>query len=375
MKFLTPQRRIGLDIGSTTIKLVELSLKKKEERLKLLDKIELADEFALMKFEDIKENRVTQTLRSLIEKHKLSNCLVNATLPANACLIRRVPTAKSCPEAAIVTQIRDDVKDCIDGPIENMRVVYQREQTPEDKEQESVLACLVPESIVEKYQKMIEHSKLRLSVLDVDAFGVYNALYRFFGGIPPKVVSALHVGSQYSICCITAPGKHPFFHTIHQGGNDLTHQLMEEGGLGFSKSEAVKKRMFHPDRTGLPAFQKSDLKRIFDDYAQKLLHEIKQVFLYFQSKEGVTKIDLIMLSGGGAQITLFIDSVRNALKIETVAWNPLEMFEGSDHVNGQKKSGQLFTPAIGTLLRGGSTGHSLMTMLNNSVRVHAGHDI
>lgn len=358
MNLFARKFRVGVDLGSTHIKIAGVRYKQRKYELEFFDVIDLAHEFSLSDRDRINDEIYIKSLQKLVEKYRLRNSWVHATLPADKALIQNLIFPISISDAEITAKIEEEFQQLTTEQISDMQIVFQKMHNKSPNEgdnQLSVLACGLPFTVKEKYLRILRDSRLNVSVLALDAFSIYNAIHHYCGDLLAKPISVVHIGADYSICLQAAHGKNPFFKIIKIGGNYLTERLMEESRLNFFKAEAFKKRMYRPEKTRMDAYQKSNLSEIFSGFANRLIPEVKRSILHFQSKEGLAEMDKLFLSGGGAQIDLIKEAFSEKLHIPTQIWNPLEMFDQDNlqtYAEAQLKQGSLLTPTIGTLLRG-----------------------
>ena len=348
--------RIAVDLGTTYIKVIGIEKKKKSFFLRFYEIIDLVDHYSIKSVEDINDEVYIDQLKSLVEKYHLKNCTVSATLPSNLATIQTLKLNPDQGQEEIVEKIQSELSQVTIQPLEELHIAcFQLDEQFQMDDRIKLLSCALPKEIVTKYQHILQASGLKPEILDLDAFGLYNAFY-FFVRKPLTVpVTLVQIGSQYAICLIMLPSKNPFFYIIHQGGNDITTGIMEDLCLPFSKADLYKRRMYQPKWMNKSAYQKSNLCEIYSNFSNKLIDEVKKCMRHFQSIEGVTEMNNIFLTGGGANLAFLVDSFNEQLACKTKIWNPLDYFHSqSNGVNGSTSnpSGLHLTPEIGTLLRG-----------------------
>jgi len=352
--------RVCVDLGSTDIKIAGISKNGKAFNLLFYDVIDLITEYSLESFSEISDDHYIEQLRKLVSKYRLENVKVSATLPANSAIIHNLKLNPAQTESELIETIHEELSQFGSQKIEEMHIACHEmdennDENNSEEQQLSLLACAVPNSVLERYRRILQESRLKASVLDLDALGVYNAFYFFHSKKISVPVTILQIGSQYTVCLVMFPGKTPFFYVIKLGGNTITIRIMEELCLSFFKADKLKRRIFRPKWTNTEAFQKLTLSEILSEFTDNLISEVKRCLQHYQSCEGVAEIGKIYLTGGAAKMDLLVGLFFQKLKIETELWNPLNFFQQtSAQQNEQNRQllGIHLTPTIGTLLRG-----------------------
>lgn len=345
-----------MDLGSTNIKIAGIRKKGDVFQLEFYDVIDLIKEYSLSSLSEINDDLYIEQLRNLVSKYHLRNADANATLPANCAIIHNLKLSLSEIESDITEIILQELRQASLEQIDEMQIACQQLDEPHGPEDQiSLLVCAVPNSVVERYLKILTDCGFKVSVLDLDAMGVYNAFYFFLNKKLSFPVTAVNIGSQYTICIIMQPGKTPFFYVIKLGDNNITSKIMEELCLTLSKAEILKRRIYRPKWTNSGAYHKSSLSEILAEFANNIVFEVKRCLRHYQSREGVAEIGKIYLTGGGAKTDLLVNLFHEKLNIRTELWNPLNFFKiTSPQQDEQIRQllGIQLTPTIGTLLRG-----------------------
>ena len=348
--------RVGVDLGSTNIKIAGIGQKGQAFQLLFYDVIDLIKEYSLESFSEINDEHYIEQLRKLVTKYHLINAKVSATLPANSAIIHNLKLNPDQTESEIIETIHAELRQFGLEKIEEMHIAcHEMDENNSEEQQLSLLACAIPNSVLERYRRILEEGRLKASVLDLDALGVYNAFNFFHGKKISVPTTVLQIGSQYTVCLIMLPGKTPFFYVIKLGGNTITNKIMEELCLSFFKADKLKRRIFRPKWTNTEAFQKLTLSEILSEFADNLISEVKRCLQHYQSCEDVAEIGKIYLTGGAAKMDLLVSLFYQKLKIETELWNPLNFFKKTSAQQDEQNRQLLgihLTPTIGTLLRG-----------------------
>lgn len=356
MKNLLPGKfRVCLDLGSTHIKIAGVKCQGQTYQLLFYEVVDLVKNYSIGALDQIDDERYIEELEILVHKYHLKNRKVYATLPAKEAIIHRLKLNVSGNEENLSEIILKEFEKLSVEPVADLKIACQYFTEGEEPNRISLLACGIPQAVVDRYERILRRCKLRVSVLDLDVIGVYNAFYFFCKSVASLPVTLVHIGAQSTVCIFMHPTKTPFFHVIKLGGATLTIRIAQEHGIKYCKAEELKRRMYQSKWMSTPSYQHSILNEIMVDFANELTSEVKRCLRHYQSNEGFGAIKQIYLSGGGARMAFISKLLRDHLAVECKIWNPLEYFVNQSPEQGddmRRKMGVYLTPAIGTLLRG-----------------------
>lgn len=356
MRLFSEKLRVGLDLGSTHIKLVGLRLRDQDFNLEFAEVVDLVREYSLESFHDITEAHYVEQLRKLVAKHDLKNAKVAAVLPSSSAIIQILKVGLSQTDSEMAEKIQNELRRVSSDNLDEMQITcHELDESESEDDEVPLLVCAVATAVVERFKRIIHESGLNATVLDLDALAVYNAFYYFSNKLSCGPTTMLQIGSQFSICVILLPGKNPFFHVIKLAGNDITKQVMAKTKSTFSEAESIKLGGNHSEWSDIGYFQDLALQKIHSEFSAILLSEVKKCIRHIQSHEDIIEFERVYLTGGGAQIDSLIDFFQESLHIDTEIWNPINQLLKDDNNNGetnQFQSGIYLAPAVGTALRG-----------------------
>lgn len=324
-------RPAGIDIGASSIKLIELQEKK--------GKIELLNCAA----NPVSGNDIKTSLRDLLSISKITSKRVNVSLSGPSVIVRYIemPAMKKEElrsaikfegEKYIPFNVNEAIMDCavlnksISGNATRVLLVAARE--------DRVKEC------VETFKEL----GLDISAIDVDSVAMLNAFQRL--GLEAKQESAyamINIGARFSNINIVAK-EYPYFtRDVIWGGVDVTNRIKESLGLNAVEAEALK----HD-----PGGRKADVGAAVAPALEKFISEIRMSFDYFETQFG-KGVDRVYLSGGTAYLFNIVDFLKDNLGIDALLWNP---FDGIDMPEGPvdkelKNSPARFAVAMGLALR------------------------
>lgn len=341
MALLSKKLRIGIELGTSKIKLVGLRKKGQLFDLEFFEVVDMLKKYALPPFEGIPEECYIEQLQALAAKYKLKNMDVSVVLPASSAIMQILNISADQSESELLDKIRGELKQVTDQNLDDMRIAcHELEDKDSADGKIPLLVCAIPNEVVARYKRIISEAGLKENVFDLDALGVYNAFYYFYEtNFGPTTI--VQIDDQVSICLIIVPYKSPFFRVINLGAEHLDN--------GKANSENSQQGDFK--WTDLELFQNLSGKKVAPGVYDNFASEVKKCIRHIQAHEGISDFERIYLTGVGPDLPELADTIQKSLKIETKMWNPVLQFaNGSEQT--KKNEGVHLASVIGTALRG-----------------------
>lgn len=350
--------KVGLDIGSHTIKVVGL---RETRELAFCHLEDLVERYQVKKREDIVDEMHIETLRDLVRQFSLKNKGINCVVYPDTAIIRCLELPK-LPADDLKNAIKWEMMDILSDDIEAFEIDYQllTDATISDGRCK-VLVGAMPRSEIERYLKILSEAGLKVQTLDLKATAVHNAFQVLVPPANSQVRGVISIGARHTTCIVTQVGKPPFFHTSPIGGDDISNALMDEWHLSFTRADFVKKHygkdqiISHIDLVllGLQehfAKMQSRIRSVLESF----ISEIDRSLKHFQACEKITTIDHLYLTGGGAKLKNLDKILMNRLRIPTLFWNPLDSDYFVDSLMAEAVKNQIgahMAGSIGAALR------------------------
>ena len=340
----TPKARtsLGLDIGSSTVKIIELT---GDGDTLCLSKVGVA--------EIIGKNRdsvVTAVKKASAEANivpKAFGTKVAIGLSGQSVIVRYIRVPKMSEED-LSTSLKYEAAKHIPFEINDVVLDFQvLDNTQNDTNTMEVLLVAVKKDLVNQRLELLKACKLEPVVIDVDSFAIINAFEHALSSVFKKkdnVISLINIGAQMTNISILDSGISKLTRDINIGGKDFSEAISEDSGVDIKEAEEMKK-------------SKKESQKIIEpikSIAAKLVDEIRMSFDYYESQVPDKNIADIYLSGGSSQIFVISDIMHEKIGVETHIWNVIDNLKISDEINAEKIKGlyPFLTVAVGLALRG-----------------------
>ncbi len=316
MLFRKKDHLVGLDIGSSFIKVAELKISKKGNSLKKFG-VAPVPSGAIVEGRIIDMEGVANIIRTLFKSQKIKEKNVAISTGGHSVVIKTITTAK-VPEKELHTTIHSEAEQYIPYDIDDVNIDYQILGESEfSLDQMNVLLVAVKKDLVAEYIDLLSLAGLTPKIIDVDTFALQN-IYEVLPGSDPETVTLLvDVGASKTSLNILK-GNISLMMRDNVSGTD---QIIEElsGQLDLSIEEAENMVSGNNDQKN-----SKTLTEISQRIVNTWCSEICEVVYTFQSSSNENKVEKIVLSGGGGFVEGFSDNLKSELNVDVVAINPFE---------------------------------------------------
>lgn len=306
-----PKRLIGLDLGSRSVKLVELSGTSPDFELESIA-------FAAVEGDD-PGAAYEQAIRSVLETGGVCTKRVATSVCGSHVAVRSFRFPKLSPaelEGAVFYEGSQVIAFDIDDAYVDHTVLVP---PSDDDETTEVLFVAVRKENVDARTKLMEGSGLDPRIVSVDALVLLEALLLEEG--LPETVAVIDIGSRSSSIGVTKRGGAPFVRDIEIAGSSFTEAIASSLGISMVEAESVKLS----DSRRLPA-----IVGAIEDATRRLVAEVRRSIVYYQTREHGSNVDAIFICGGCSQLPGLPESIAEATGVSVKRWSPLSRVEMSD---------------------------------------------
>jgi type IV pilus assembly protein PilM len=299
------KRLVGLDIGSTSVKLVELSGGSPPFDLQTIALVSVNDS----ETEDSYERAVSL----ILETNTISTPRVATSVSGQHVAVRDLRFPKLAPN-----EIRGAVwyegGQVIAFDINDAYVDYTVTCTTEGEEEgTNVLFAAASRPEVDFKSRIIERSGLKPRIIGVDMLVLLDAL--LMRGDLPETIALLHVGARGTGVGVARGNTTPFVRDLDIGGDSYTKTIAET--LGISTSEAETAKIAEAGRD-------QEIQGIIASVTSHLVGELTRSIVYYQTRGHGSKIQKLFLCGGSSRMPGLSEAISNALEIPVEHWSPID---------------------------------------------------
>ncbi|MFC1704122.1 type IV pilus assembly protein PilM [Candidatus Omnitrophota bacterium] len=331
-----PESRIGLDIGSSSIKLVEIHRSKDALRIKKTIS------------KDVGNRQIPSVIKELFSEYKKESRQVSISLSGHGVVTRCIQMPKM-PLPEVNQALSFEAEKYIPFSISEVILDCCILEKQPSEEKMLVLFAAAKKTMVDKKIQQVKEAGLEISLIDIDAIAFTNSFNQALAEVANAhskkggSIALLNIGSSFCSLNILQGGLPRFMRDIFVGGKDISKRIGNMLGIGFEEAEKIKLNpKQHAEQTNEAA------ESIFSNLA----NEVRLSFDYYET-QGNPPITALYLSGGGAYFDGTADFFKQNLSIETELWNPFTNLDILPEVNRDELDMQpgRFAIATGLALR------------------------
>jgi type IV pilus assembly protein PilM len=312
---------VGLDIGSSGIKLIELKERGKGEyQLARLGFEPLSPE-AIVDGSIMDSSLVVEAINRLNEQTGTKNPNYATSLSGHSVIIKKIQVP-AVSEEELSESIRWEAEQYIPFDINDVRLDYMvLNENAASREALDVLLVAVKRDKVNDYVSVVSQSGKAAAIVDVDAFAVQNAYELNYGTNAAKTIALVNMGASVTNVNILARGVTVFWRDLSFAGNQFTESLQREFNLSFEQAEQLKRG------GNVERFSANDARGILDQVSTEMASEIQKTFDFYAATSSEGPVEEIVLSGGCSLTANLEQVLRERLGVPTEVMNPLRRIQ------------------------------------------------
>ena len=318
---------LGLDISSTTVKLLELSHTGERFRVESYAVSSLpADAVIEKNINDVEG--VANAIRNVVNQSKTKLRTVSACVAGSSVITKVIDMPSGLSEDDMETQLTLEADQYIPYPLEEVAIDFEVQgPSLEGEGQVEVLLAACRRETIESRVEAIESAELTTKIMDVEAY----AMERAFGLIQHQLnidddntVAVVDIGATMTTLSVLTNG-----HTIYTreqlfGGKQLTDEIMRRYGLPVEEAGLAKKQ------GGLPDDYEPEVLEPFKD---AVVQQVARSLQFFFSSSQYNDVDYIVLAGGVSSMEGLDEMVQDKLGTPATVANPFAEMAISSKVN------------------------------------------
>jgi type IV pilus assembly protein PilM len=329
--FLNRSRQVvGLDIGSSKIKTVELRpLRKGGFELQSLGIEELSPD-CIVDGVIISKLPVSDAISRIFTQQGIKNRRVATSISGHSVIVKKISLPVQSDED-LAESIRWEAEQYIPFDIADVNLDYQVLGENATSGSLDVLLVAVKKEKITDHTSVITMAGKTPVVVDVDAFALQNAYEMNYESTARTTVALLDIGASIMTINILSGTDFLFTRDVGVGGHQYTDFIQKEFNLSFSQAESLK----HGET--IEGIDPGEARHVVESVTEIICLEIQKTFDFFKSTTTVDHIDRMLVSGGAAHTPGLIETLSRKFEI------PAEKFNSFQNITFDPKR---FSPTI-----------------------------
>jgi type IV pilus assembly protein PilM len=346
---------LGIDIGSSSIKVVQLKKKGGKAVLETYGVLSLGP-YGKADIGSVTNLQAEDVAHALLDVIKESNVTTNSAviaIPSLSSLIFTLSLPSTITESQLAKIVPIEARKYIPVPISEVTLDWfmipqEAESFESDDANKNpvqpkieVLVVAIHNDTLSRYQDILKKTDLHSDSFEMEIFS--NIRSSFNHDLAPVLL--IDFGASKTKVSIVEAGIVRVFHVVNRGSQDITKNISQSMSISFEEAEKLKRSV------GLDARidpKVENITRLSVDY---IFQDINSVVLAYEKKYNKS-ISKVILVGGGSLLRGLVESAKENFKTEVVYSNPFSKTEAPAFLGPILEiSGPEFAVAVGLALR------------------------
>jgi len=336
---------VGLDIGSSSIKAVELTRSKGQIGVTNIGFEPLASDIVVDSM-IVDSGSVSSAISKIFTENTMKSKLVATSVSGHSVIVKKI-SIPTMSEQELAEHINTEAAQHIPFDISDVNIDFQILSEDLSGPQMEVLLVAVKKDKILNYTNVLSLAGKSPAIVDIDAFALQNCYEYNYDPAPGTTVALLNLGASVMNINIVKGATPLFTRDVSVGGNQYTDSLQKELDLSFDDAESLKLGR----QVGTVS---ADAKGpILQQVTEIIVLEIQKTFDFFRATAPGEHIERIYLAGGSSKVPGLIEALRQEFSIPVELLNPfqrVQLPQGESAALVDQNAGQLAV-AVGLALR------------------------
>ena len=340
----TPESVVGIDIGSSSIKVVEIAQTEKALMLRTYGELQLgpyADK-PLGESMSLEPQRLTEALVDVIRESGVKVTDGVLAIPLDASFVTVVPISVKVGES-LEAKINVEARKYIPVPLTDVTLDWSELHQYGDKETQvhEVLLAAIQNDAFGRYQQLMSAIKMVSQPSEIEVFSTIRSTFR----LGDASVAILDMGAETSKLFVTKEGALERIHRVYEGGTNCTKRIAHLLDASFDDAEEMKRTYTE----GVPHAR--DIYKAYISSLERSVLEFKRVIDQYEARDG-ERISRTVLTGGAAQFPAALPYISDMLSREVTLAQPFSKVAYPAFMEDSLgEIGSTFATALGAALR------------------------
>lgn len=314
--FAKKKNVIGVDIGSSSIKIVELKEAKKGYQLLNYGIAPLPSE-VIVDGAIMDSFAVVEAIKGLVADKKIKTKDAVISVSGHSVIIKKI-NLPVMTEQELEESIQWEAEQYIPFPITDVNMDFHILETEAGQPQMDVLIVAVKKDMINDYTAVLSEAGLNAVVVDVDSFALENMYCINYDVTPEETVALVNLGGNVININILKGGTSTLTRDVSAGGRQISNEIQKQYGVSYEDAEILK---CGGEVNGVDA---GNVGEIIKTSLSSLVTEVARSIDFYLSTVPEGKIDKIYLSGGSSKLKGISEAISERTGISTELVDPFQ---------------------------------------------------
>jgi type IV pilus assembly protein PilM len=313
--FSKKKNLVGLDVGSSCVKAVELKPGKADTWQLSTVGLEYLPPEAIVDGQIMDSTSVIDAIQRVFAEYKIKTTDVATSISGSSVIVKKIQLP-AMSEQELAESIHWEAEQYIPFDITEVNLDYQVLDQGAAGGNMDILLVAAKKDKINDYQSVITQAGRNPIVMDVDAFALQNAYEMNYGVEPNRVVAMVNTGASQTNINVVRGETSIFTRDITTiGGNAFTDAIQKDLNVSYEQAENMKQGQGENAEA---------IAGILRSVTESVLLEVQKTFDFFKATTSEDRIDRIVLSGGSARIPGLSDAMSERFDTRVEIFNPFQ---------------------------------------------------
>ncbi len=310
---------VGLDIGASSVKAVELARRGNGFELVHLGVARLAPE-AIVEGAFLNSGAIVEAIREAISNAGIRTKRVAAAVSGHSVIVKKIGLPIMTP-TELEESIRWEAEQYIPFDVNEVNLDFQILQGGDADGQMDVLLVAAKKDLIDDYVNVLREAGLTPAVVDVAAFAMENAFEANYDPSPGEVVALVNIGAQVVNINVVSDGTPVFTRDVSAGGQQYTAEIQRTLSVGFDEAERIKLG----DSRGSESKEvvPHEVEQAMRSVTDSIVGEIARSLDFFSATSAENRIQRVLFAGGGSKVSGLMEAFAERTGLAVEHLNPL----------------------------------------------------
>jgi type IV pilus assembly protein PilM len=338
---------IGLDIGSSSVKVCHLKETKRGYQLQSFSMIPLPPE-AIVDGSIMNATAVVDAIRELLASQKIKAKEAAVSVSGVSVILRKINLPVMTPEE-LEESIQWEAEQYIPFDINDVYIDVAILNEHNDQGQMDVLLVAAKKDMINDYTAVVREAGIMATIVDVDAFALQNAFEVNYDLPVGETVALINVGASVVNINVLQSRVSAFTRDISQGGNQYTDEIQKQLNVSYDEAEALKVGGGAESDAVVP----QEVERVMQQVSEAIANDVQRSLDFYGATAADATINRIYLSGGCAKVPALARAIEAKTGVPVEEFDPFRNIDVGRALDPTflRRHAPLATVAVGLALR------------------------
>lgn len=338
---------VGIDIGSSSVKLVEAEGKRNGWVVKRFAVAQLPED-TIVDGEVVNHGAIVEAIKTVVKESGTKAKLAATSVSGASVIIKHINIPITKP-TELEDQVYWEAEQYIPFPMAEISLDFEVVREDNGDGKMDILLVAAKKDFIEKRLSTIRDAGLQPEVLDVDVFAIANVFWLNYDVPPDSSVVLVDVGASLTKINIVDARSSLFTRDVAVGGKNLTQEIQNKVGVGFSDAEAMKVDAAASGQ--IP----DEVAEVFATVTENIAVEVRRSLDFYAASPTQLPIASIYICGGSSRIPNLLSILQEMLGLPVDYLNPFNRVEVADGAFSEELMAAISASAVvpmGLAIRG-----------------------